>query len=229
MSDHTPRPGTSDFPPTDVASTLILDDAAPAVAANTVTSTLSPSLLQDLRRFSEDPVSADLLVVVAASVRHGKSLVLELEQEGRAIHVSVNPRQQLYFSSIDVCALTDRALAGLALVRVEPQPSSDRLARRGLQAGPLRPLLWHLALRGARTSLLPEISGPIRCRLAYGVSLSGLPMDDATRGLLRRMGSAPVSLDDLLAGSPLSRVAVQRVWNALYLQSALMVSRALSR
>jgi hypothetical protein len=230
MTRHTAGVGASGFPRTDIASTLVLDDAATTEPAkNTAPSTLSPSLLQDLRRFSEDPVSADLLAVVAASVRHGRALILELDLEGRVIDMLVNPRQQLYFSSVDVCTLGDRALAGLELVRVDAYSSADRPGRSRLQAGPLRPLLWHLALRGARSALLPEISGPIRCRLAFGVSLSGLPMDDATLGLLRRMTTAPVSIDDLLAGGALSRLAVQRIWNALYLQSALMVSRALAR
>jgi hypothetical protein len=101
------------------------------------------------------------------------------------------------------------------------------MPHRGLRIGSLRPLLWHLALRGAREDLLPEISGQIRCRLAFGISLSGLPMDGATQRLIQRMRSAPVAIEDLLPESHLSRGAIQRIWNALYLQSALMVSRAL--
>jgi hypothetical protein len=47
-----------------------------------------------------------------------------------------------------------------------------------------------------------------------------------TKRLIARMKDAPVSVEDLLDGTLQGRAAVQRVWNALYLQSALMVSRA---
>ena len=86
--------------------------------------------------------------------------------------------------------------------------------------------MWHLALRGSNSALLPEIAGPVRCRVALGTPLFGLPVDGTTKRLIQRMKAAPVSLDELLADTMLRRAAVQRIWNALYLQSALMVSRS---
>jgi len=228
MVDRTrPLTHASEFAPTDAVSTLSLEDSQPSSDLSTTgASTLSPSLLKDLKRFSEDPVSAELLPVVAASVRHAKSLQLELELDGRDVELTLNPRQQLYYSQIDICALTDQALSRLKLVRIEPHPPTQTPPQRGQRIGSLRPLLWHLALRGAREDLLPEISGPIRCRLAFGISLSGLPMDGATQRLIQRMRAAPVAIEDLLPECNLRRGAIQRIWNALYLQSALMVSRA---
>ena len=221
-----PQAAGSAFNPTGFLSTLANDEADTKPGSlDTASNTLSPSLLLDLRRFAQDPTEADLLAVVAASVRHGKPLSLALELDDRPLDVTLNPQRQVYYGSRDLCSLTDEALARVKLLRVEPDADAKALLESRAHIGSLRPMLWHLALRGAQAQLLPEIAGPVRCRLALGVSLNGLPINGMNRRLIERMKGAPVSVDDLLDGNLQGRVAIQRVWNALYLQSALMVSR----
>lgn len=191
--------------------------------------TLSPSLLLDLQRYAADPVSAHLLPVVAASVRHGKALSVLLELGDRELNLTLHPRRQVYYCEVDLCALPDGALCRLALREVKPDADIETLLDGRRHIGSLRPLLWHLALRGAHSEPLPELAGPVRCRVTLGVPLTGLPIDGAARRLIQRMKFAPVSIDELLPATALSRASVQRIWNALYLQSALMVSRAFAQ
>lgn len=216
----------SAFNRTGFVSTLANEDAVTRPSPlNVAGTTLSPSLLLDLKRFAQDPAEADLLAVVAASVRHGKPLSLALELDEQPLLLTLHPQRQIYYGSRDLCSLTDEALARVKMLRVEPDADPRALLEGRAHIGSLRPMLWHLALRGAQSRLLPEIAGPVRCRLALGISLNGLPINGMTRRLIERMKGAPVSVDDLLDGNLQGRAAIQRVWNALYLQSALMVSR----
>ena len=217
----------SAFSATGFVSTLANEDAVTKPGLlEPANVTLSPSLLLDLKRFAEDPAEADLLAVVAASVRHGKPLSLALELDEQPLLLTLHPQRQIYYGSRDLCSLADEALARVKMLRVEPDADPKALLEGRAHIGSLRPMLWHLALRGAQSRLLPEIAGPVRCRLALGISLNGLPINGMTRRLIERMKGAPVSVDDLLDGNLQGRAAIQRVWNALYLQSALMVSRS---
>lgn len=223
----TPPSPTSAFGPTVSLTTLSWDATHPRDSTHGADpQTLSPSLLSDLRRFADDPIDADLLPVVAASARHNNPLSLELALNGQACTLVLDPARQVYSCEWDLCTLTDQALQQLRLVRVRsgsPAAVPDSQAPR---LGSMRPLLWHLALRGAQQDLLPELAGPVRCRVTKSMALTGLPVDGATKRLMQLMSGAPVALEDLLKDTQLSRMRVQRIWNALYLQSALMVSRA---
>ncbi|CAD5373434.1 hypothetical protein RA210_U30346 [Rubrivivax sp. A210] len=230
FADTTPLTAAPDFERTGVLTTLSFEDCeTPTPALDIERSTLSPSLLLDLKRYAAEPASADLLAVVAASVRHNTPLTLALELDGRPLELTLHPRRQLYYCELDLCAQPDQALAGLCVRRVEADAEVGSLFEARLHTGSLRPLLWHLALRGSNAALLPEIAGPVRCRVALGTPLFGLPVDGTTKRLIQRMKAAPVSLDELLADTLLRRAALQRIWNALYLQSALMVSRSYSQ
>lgn len=219
-----PTPASTDFDSTDLLTTL-----AGPVEAEPPGSTLSPSLLQDLRRYAEDPVGGDLLPVVAASVRHGKALSAVLESRDRRLSLTLHPRRQVYYCEIDLCALPDEPLSRIRLLQVEPDADVGALLDGSRHIGSLRPLLWHLALRGGFAEALPELEGPVRCRVTLGAPLNGLPIDGATRRLIQRMKVAPLSIDELLPTTVLTRPKIQRVWNALYLQSALMVSRGFAQ
>lgn len=232
-----PASPTTGFPQTDHPSTLAdLSPQALARAGDAGPSTLSPSLLRDLSRYAADPVSAQLLPVVAASMRHGKALSLLVGLDDRTLSLALHPRRQLYGCDLDLCALLDQSFSRIRLQRVESDESLDAVPGSEIEPplathahiGSLRPLLWHLALRGAFGELLPELAGELRCRVTLGVTLTGLPVDGAIRRLVQRMKSAPLSIDELMSATPLSRRTVQRVWNALYLQSALMVSRRMA-
>lgn len=216
-------PRRSAFEPTVPLST-VADGAS--FDDSTQTSTLSPSLLNDLRRFAEDPWEAELLPVVVASARHNSPLTLNLAMNGRLFTLRLDPTRQIYTCEVDLCAQTDQTLAQLRLVHVQASSDDDVPPGTPMKIGSLRPLLWHLALRGAQDDLLPELAGNVRCRVSRAAALTGLPVDGATKRLMLLMSGAPVTLDDLMADTQLSRARLQRIWNALYLQSALMVSRA---
>lgn len=211
------------------------DTLAPAMpsAPGTFSATLSSSLLADLRRFADDPQGADLLAVLAAGVRHARPLALTLELLEHRFKLAIFPREQVYRCALDLSALASRELGQLRLVRVEPEAAvaaSDANSAHASagDAMPLPPLLWLLATQGQRSELLPELAGPVRYRMAPGLLLSGLPIDDAARPMLHRLWCESCSLDDLAGDTVLGRWPACRLLNALYLQSGLMISRAFS-
>ncbi len=229
FSSTRPLTPSTEFQQTDLPTTLqALLPLVPSMASESPT-TLSPSLLLDLQRYGDDPVAAKLLPVVAASVRHGKALSLAIEMGHQGLSLTLHPRRQVYYCEVDLCSLPDDALSRISLREVQPDADIEKLFDGSRHIGSLRPLLWHLALRGAHAEPLPELAGPVRCRVTLGVPLSGLPIDGATRRLIQRMKFAPVSIDELMPATMLSRASIQRIWNALYLQSALMVSRAFTQ
>lgn len=217
------------FPATDLRSTIVEDDDD-TTPAGPVGSTLSPSLLRDLRRFGSDDASVDLLPAVAAAVRHVRPLRLRLDLDGLGLTVAIRPRQQVFLADLDLSGLTPAQFAALRLVQVEPDLAADP---RGTAAegrvGALRPLLWQLARHGARAELLPEIDGPVRYRAAAGVSLGGLPLERAWLAPLQALRAAPCTFAELQLLGALPRESVQRLLNALYLQSGLMITRTFPR
>lgn len=195
-------------------------------------STLSPSLLSDLRRFVDDPGLTDILAVVAACVRHSRPLALHIGNGNNISVLSLFPREQLFQCYLELYALSPDEFACLRLLHVEPEyplvdgetnPESMRSGR--LQ--PLGPLLWRLAMHGATSQLLPEISGPTHYRLSLGFRLNGLPIDARALPLLQTLRRRPVSLDELVRSTDLGGSWVRRFLNALYLQSGLMLTRSI--
>lgn len=229
MNPHTePSSDRTDFQTTNAGSTLAMADNWPeAMGLTTVRSTLSPSLLQDLLRFSVQGGEIDLLHAMAASVRHGKPMSLRLDLGGLRLFAAINPRVQIFRAPLDLCALSPAELASLRLLGVEPESASlsPGVAQR-THTGALRPLLWKLALYGSREELFPEIAGKVRYRIAFGVTLNGLHVEPEWLPMLQRLKSTPLSLDELRTGGAKYRVGPQRMLNALYLQSGLMISRA---
>jgi hypothetical protein len=204
------------------------DESVPASTAGptTVHSTLSPSLREDLLRFADAGAEIELLPAIAASVRHAKSVLMGLDLQGLRIVASIHPRQQIFRAPLDLSALSPAECRALKLVHVEPQARAADEAGRDTSSGPLRPLLWRLAMHGPRVDLLPEVQGPVRYRLAFGAALKGLEIAPEFGAVLARLKSSPLGLDELVAGSGLGRGVLQRLLNALYLQSGLMIVRA---
>lgn len=218
-----------EFLQTDLVSTLAFDESdASLPVIRTRPTTLSPSVLSDLSRFANDLDSADPLPVVAASLRHMKSLVLHLRHSLGELPLHIFPREQRFGCAVDLLSLPPGEIRRFYLTRVEPwddfwHGSGSNAPKR---IHPLRPLLWMLALNGPRESLLPEISGPVRYRLGPGVSLHQLPLEESVRCLLWAMREVASSFDELIRGSGLEPCALSRLLNALYLQSALIVTSA---
>jgi len=216
---------------TDMVETLGTDTASTLRPMSTLSpSTLSPSLLTDLRRFADEFCDTDLLPVLAAIVRHLKPLVMHLHHGDRIIALSVFPREQQFHCNLDLCAIPADETSRLRLMHVGPifATESHGLTDVALpHVGILAPLLWHLALHGARDELLPEIAGPVRYRLAPGVPLRSLPMDAWCLPMLHCLRGEASTLEELAQRTALGRSRARRLLNAIYLQGRLMITRSL--
>ena len=231
MFQHTiPMAPSTQFSPTEAFADSVPDGSAFADLDLESHSTLSASLLADLRRFGEEGDTTDLLPALAASVRHGKALALTLRRGSGLVRLSVFPRAQLFHCTVDLCALPGDELAQLQLVHVEPEVALSPLPMEGApvnptQFAPLPPLLWLMAEYGAHTELLPEIAGRVRYRMAPGFSPRDLPIEPSAMPLLQRLRSTTSSLQDLVEWTVRGPSRVSRLLNALYLQAGLMVLR----
>ena len=201
-------------------------------AVRTELTTLSPSMMADLQRFERNGRHTEVVEVMAAAVRHSRSLSLKLEIDGELWPMMVLPRQRIVHGPLDLQALEEPALRSIKVVQVEPvgarsmiRGQADR-PREKYMSRPLGPLLWHMALYGGRSELLPEIHGPVSYRLAAGLALDGLAITPDLKPLLHRLRGRACRLDELCRSSAASRERAQRLLNALYLQSGLILSRS---
>jgi hypothetical protein len=194
--------------------------------------TLTPSLLADLQRFERDGRRTEILEVLAAGVRHARPLSIRLQRPDGVWRLHVFPRQRLVSGTLDLQLLQAQALVSLKVLRVEPVGLRPSLAPGPgqndgqLLSRPLGPLLWHLALNGARTDLLPEIRGPAVYRASPGFALGELSMARHYRPALHKLRGGSISLHQLARHGGFGLERAQRLLNAMYLQSGLIVSRA---
>lgn len=207
-------------------------DAADSGA--TSLSSLSPSLLQDLMRFEKhDGDRRELLEVLAAGVRHTQALAIRLESPGQELTLSVFPNDGMVHCQQPVAEFLAGDLARVQVLTVQPalsRPPRDAalLARMGDTLGyaPLGPVLWAVALTGARSALLPELAGQAAYRVAPGVNLGGLAMPSVLSACVARLRRQTSNLREIADWPGISREGAMRLLNALYLQSALIVSRS---
>jgi hypothetical protein len=195
-------------------------------AGSTRLTSLNPSLLQDLLRFEQQhgpDQGLDMLEVVAAALRHNRALLLHLQLEYRAIPLTLLPSSRQLDCPLQLQELLALRLSDLRVLRVEP---ARALAPEGLPPQPLGPLLWELALRGARSELLPEIGGNAAYRVNPGADLGLLDMGGSLAQAVQRLRKLPTPLREVQAWPGFDRDRAMRLLNALYLQSALIVSRA---
>ncbi len=201
-------------------------------AGSSKLSALSPSLQADLMRFDLDGNGTETIEVIAACLRHSKRTTLHLECGDKVVPITVFPLERLMHCPIDVAALVERPLAQLRVMLVEPallRPPDD--PERSLVGDarcyhPLNPLLWELAMRGARRALLPEIVGPAVYRVTPALDLRTLPASGALRATIERLRRQTANLSEIASWPAFNRERATRLLNALYLQSALMVSRS---
>jgi hypothetical protein len=127
--------------------------------------------------------------------------------------------------------LLDSRLNELQVMQVEPAMLRAPGHRDASLVGepqmysPLAPLLWEMALRGARDRLLPEIDGTAAYRVAPGVSLRGLEMPSILGAAVDRLRRRTCNLRQMAGWPGLDRERSMRLLNALYLQGGLIVSR----
>jgi len=199
---------------------------------------LPTTLLADLRRLDADPASNDVLEVVAACMRHRQSALLVLQHQGLVWPVTIFPAQMMYHSPISLHdSGRGRGVTGLADLRVlETEPAGVRAPGPWL-LGPsvdpvqashyreLQPLLWSLALDGPRSTLLSEIAGTAAYRAIRSPSDEGLSTPGALGSACEHLRRETVSLRAIGAWPAMNVERASRLLNALYLASALLVSR----
>jgi hypothetical protein len=188
---------------------------------------LNPSLMQDLRRFERGPRSGpglDVLEVLAAALRHDRALLLHLQNEDRVMPLAVLPARRQIASPLPLQQLLGLRLQALRVLRVQPAPANGDAALPS-RLEPLGPLLWELAMRGARETLLPEIAGIAAYRVTPGTDLPVLELSGAMAAAVERLRRRTTPLREIATWPGFDRERAARLLNGLYLQAALMVSR----
>jgi len=193
---------------------------------------LPTTLLGDIRKLERSGQASDALELVAACVRHQESALLCLQYEEVVWPITLFVRQKVYHSPRDMTEAADTGMATLKVVAAEPPGvrvpghwMTERVAAAELYR-PMAPLLWDLALRGPRRTLLTEIGGTAAYRLLQG-RIEGRPqLAGALGSAMDRLHRESASLRDIASWPGMSLERASRLLNALYLNSALMVTRA---
>ena len=201
-------------------------------AAHTALNSLTPSLLQDLLRFEPGNPQRELLEVLAAGVRHTQPLAIGLASEQQSLTLTMFPTDRLVHCPMPMTQFLASNLEILQVREVQPArlrpPGSNEQYRVGKPAhyAALGPLLWAVALRGSRETLLPELAGPAAYRVSPGISLSGLDVPGAMAACITRLRRHTCNLREISAWQDIGLQRAMRLLNALYLQSGLIVSRS---
>ena len=192
---------------------------------------LPTTLLADLDRLEADGAAGDVLDVVAACMRHHEPALLCLQIDGLVWPVTLVPAQKLYHSPRDLLEAKGVHLARISVLTAEPpgvrppgDPKHERIGQRE-HYRPLLPLLWALALNGARSSLLNEIAGAAAYRATRLLAEDGLSAAGALSSAADALTRETVSLRTIAAWPGMSLDRSRRLLNALYLMSALRITR----
>jgi hypothetical protein len=206
--------------------------AREGVGVSSRISSLSPSLRADLQRFETGGGTSEVLDVVAACVRHAKRVTIHLQCDERVVPLTIFPDERLAHCPLTMNQLFAKQLTSLHVMHVEPSvlrppgdPQHELVGDERLHF-PLGPLLWELAMRGARSELLPEIAGPAVYRVTPSLNVEALPVSGPLRESIERLRNETATLSDVAQWPGLDRELAARLLNALYLQAGLMVSRS---
>jgi hypothetical protein len=209
-----------------------LDEGAAVWPDSLRRANLSASLQADLFRFEQRGSTSDALEVVAACLRHSSRVTIYLQCLERVLPLTVFPIERLVHCPMSMEELTQRHLPHVRVMHLEPatvrppgDPERELIAASHLYH-PIAPLLWHLALRGPRRELLPEIAGPAVYRVAPGFTADGLPISGALKAAIDRLRKQVTSVNGIAEWPAFDRERAMRLLNALYLQAGLIVSRS---
>lgn len=203
----------------------------PAEAQSSRLGLLGPSMMQDLQRFETPGRQTELLEVMAACIRHGRSLLVHLQIDDAALPLTVFPTDWLFYCPMPVEELLAAPLGELEVLSVEPPvlraPSDTRHRFDGDTQclAPLGSLLWELALRGSRDELLPEIAGTAAYRIAPGANLHSLKLGGSIAAAVHKLQRQTCNLGEISRWPGFDRERAMRMLNGLYLQAGLMISR----
>jgi hypothetical protein len=219
---------SSAFPPRFQPS----EETRDSLAGRTRLSSLTPSLMADLQRFGSEPGTdgtLDMLAILAAAVRHARALRLRVRIEDQAVPITLFPTLRVVHSPLPMVSLLSGRLADWRVLAVEPSPepapAATELQARAHTHTPLPVLLWAVALRGARESLLPEIGGVAAYRVTPSADLRSLELTGTLAAAVARLRRQTTNLREIARWPGLDMPRAQRLLNGLYLQAALLVSR----
>jgi hypothetical protein len=208
------------------------EEVANSTAGATRLSSLTPSLLADLQRFGEEPGgsgSVDVLAMLAAAVRHGRSLTATVQVEQHRVPITLFPTARVAHSPLPMVSLLSGRLQDWRLAQVGPAqmkaPGANELQALGHNFTPLPLLLWAVAQRGAREALLPEIAGTAAYRVTPSADLRLLELTGTVLNAVERLRRNSTNLRDIASWPGMDKGRAQRMLNGLYLQAALLVSR----
>lgn len=196
--------------------------------------TLSPSMLLDLRRFESADATArsgalETLEVLAACLRHGQPLTLQITCGQVVRPLSLFPRHGVHQCDTRPEALWGPGLPAPELLRVEPAfpptPPKPGAAMPEPQLHPLRALVWAVALYGRRERLLPELAGQACYRLGPGLQLQDVQLNDTQLSVVHTLRRQAATLRELSEIEGLGPRGAARLLNGLYLSGALITSR----
>jgi hypothetical protein len=197
------------------------------LAGVTRLSSLDPLLLKDLQRFEARARAGEgleLVEVLAAAVRHNRAVRLMVEHGEHLLPLTVRPRERLVRAPLPAAGFGTLDWPAMRVLQVEP--AGPAATTEDQPATPLGPVLWALALQGARGELLPEIIGPAAYRIAPTTDLASLDLGGALGDAVARLQRENASLDTIARWPGMSRERASRLLNGLYLQAGLIVSRA---
>jgi hypothetical protein len=192
---------------------------------------IGASMMADLRRPNKGDTT-EPLEVLAACMRHGKRVTLHLRCEDFAIPVTVFPTELMLHCPEDMLEFLYTHLSSVQVLMVEPAmlrpPGSDEAPVAGGRVlhHRLGPVLWKFAIRGLRTTLLPEIAGPAAFRVTPGLDVAGLALTTAEAAAVYRLRRESATARAIADWPGFDRLHAICLLNALYLQSGLIVSRS---
>lgn len=226
------RSGVSSPVPSSVFPLVQAEEVHDSVAGGTRLSSLTPSLLADLQRFGSERTASgalDMLAMMAAAIRHGRALCAMVHIDQHAVPMTLFPTQRLVHCPLPLVSLLAGRVADWRLLQVQPAqlppPGETELQARSHSYTPLPPLLWAVAQRGARESLLPEIGGVAAYRVIPSADLRLLELTGVTAAAVQRLRRHTTNLREIASWPGFDRARAQRLLNGLYLQAALLVSR----
>ncbi len=191
---------------------------------------LTHSLRDDISRFDQDE-GAEMLEVMAACVRHGERLTMQLHCGQHVVPLTVFPQQRLAYSPLPMEELLSMPMHEMRVIHIEPAAlhppdCNENPVGQAHLYHPLAPLLWALALRGARDALLPEIAGNAAYRIAPSIDLTPMLASDLLANAVERLRRETTNLRSLADWPGLDLERASRLLNAIYLQSALIITRS---
>lgn len=192
---------------------------------------LPTTLNAELAQVRHGQREADLLEVVAASMRQRESVLVLLQHAGLVWPLTLFPQQALYHVPRPILPSLAQGTRGLEVLAIEPpglRPPGHFMHERvaeGPGYRPLAPLLWTLAQNAPRTALFEAIAGRAAYRLAADFNLGVELQLGALGPALQRLRTEIASLADIAGWPGMDTERAVRLLNGVYLLGGLRVMR----